>query len=398
VVAVSMNDTGDRRNKMESVYLRLGNDVRQSLHNMMGLLELIGEDRLSDGQREYLLRCRRSADRLLLTVNDVSEIAESQPYVLQMAPLSLRNLVEETADLMSVLARRKGLRLTRTLGEGLPALVMGDRQLLEDLLRRLLENSIRYTNRGGIDLSVGLVDQASEADSGELTAEFTISDTGPGLPAEVLQYLQHPLSDPPLPGLGLMLVRTRLDAIGGSMGVLTSSAAGTAIAMRLPVSAASSVSGQLRNFQLPRMEHDPLNILIVEDSDDSYSLLVAFLQDTPHRIFRAHDGTFAVERVKTHRFDLILMDIMMPAMNGFEATAAIRRWESEEAREALPIILLSAEDPTRQKREGMAAGCSGFLMKPCRKQDVLQLVGGYWNATTVTGPSGIGKEEGVAHY
>jgi len=385
MVAVNMGNASRRQNKLETVYLRLGNDVRQSLHNIMGLLELMAEEPLSECQKEYLLRCRRSADRLLLTANDVSEIAECEPLVLHPGPMSLRAVVEETVELMSVLARRKGLRMTGTVARGLPQLVVGDRQLIEDLLRRLVDNSIKYTGRGGIDLSVKLIDQPGIANpGGDLLTEFTIADTGPGLPPNVFEYLQVPFLDPPLPGLGLMVVRTRLAAIGGSLEVLTSSPAGTAIGLRVPV-AMMQRALSIEAGEAATPEADPLDILVVEDSDDSYSLLVAFLQETPHRIFRAHDGTYAVERVKTHRYDIVLMDIMMPEMDGFEATAAIRRWEEEQSRKPLPIILLSAEDPTRQRRQGLAAGCSGFLMKPCRKQDVCRLLEEFWRKREVAG-------------
>jgi len=114
-----------------------------------------------------------------------------------------------------------------------------------------------------------------------------------------------------------------------------------------------------------------LNILIAEDSDRSYYVLESYLEGEPHRLTRAQDGATAVERFKTGGYDLVLMDVHMPVMDGYAAARAIREWETTDGRARVPIVVLSSDSPETQRENGARVGCSGYITKPASKVAVL---------------------------
>lgn len=354
---------------MEPLLARLANDMRQTLHQVIGLLELTAEEPLSAGQLHNLSRCRASADQLLRTAADVSELASSEPPTPSNAPFSLAGAIGEVVDVMRLLAELKGLKLSCSLNSDFPDDIVADKDVIQDTLRRLLDNSIRFTDRGGIALSVA---------SGTAPEEFLIfevADTGSGMPAELLAAHCEP-EVPISAGLGLPLIRKRLSRSGGRFTIVESNCEGTTVRISMPISGTrtgrAAPAIQLREDLYPPEDPSPLKLLVVEDSDDSFALFQAYVKGHGHRISRALNGALGVEMVKSGDYDLVVMDVHMPLMDGYTATRTIREWETANGRTRLPILLLSAEDVSRQQRMGALVGCSGYIAKPARKNEVLK--------------------------
>ena len=351
---------------MERLLSRLANDMRQTLHHVVGLLELTAEEPLSLAQLQNLSRCRASADQLLRTAADVSELASSEPLPPLTAPFGLACAIAEVIDVMRLLAERKGLELSCSLDSNIPDVVAADKDTIQDILRRLLNNSIRFTEGGSIALSV----KASAVEANSVVLLFEITDTGPGMPAEVLAANCEPEEAPLSAGLGLPMVRRRVSDAGGQFTIVDSTSEGTTVRISMPVCCVPDggviATPQPRDAASSLDASSPLKLLVVEDSDESFALFHAYVNGQGHRLSRAHNGAVGVEMVKSGDYDLIVMDVNMPVMDGYAATRPIREWETASGRTRLPILLLSADDAARQMRLGAPVGCSGYITKPAR--------------------------------
>ncbi len=368
---------------MESLVLKLGAEVRQRMHNVIGLMDLAAGEPFPESRAQHLSRARECADQLVRTVNDLTEL-EHAATVARAAPFVVRDALGEIAELMGELAGQKGLTFDWMVYPGVPLIVSADRDLVQDLLHRLIENAIRFTREGGVRL-LALAPPAEEPPS--LVLEVT--DSGPGIPGEVLSALEWPVCNivaPGLglrpgsglrPGLGLRVVRKRVSDLGGRMSISSSADRGTAIRVSMPVCVAGAALNRDEFVARNRAGYLPLRLLIAEDSDDSFFLFQAYTQEAGHEVTRALNGVEAVEMAQRGEHDLIVMDANMPEMDGYTATRLIREWETAQGRARRPILMVSGDDLEKQRRMGGAAGCSGYLSKPADKEQLLRALAYY---------------------
>jgi CheY-like chemotaxis protein len=356
---------------MESSTLMMGTRVREALHNITGLIELASEGPLSAAQIQYLSRCRESADELARTVNDIAELDRSC-VVSKIVPFATADAVADVAELMKSLANDKALEFDWTTDPAVPTNVFGDRSILQDTLRRLLDNAIRFTQSGSVRLSVTATDLG--ADSALL--RFEISDTGPGFDENLLSN-PEPAGGFRARGLGLQVVRKRLTLLHGEFSLLANSQSGATVCFTMPVLIAGRASASGACYQAGSASGPPMAILIAEDSDKSFRLFQAYTKAEGHLTSRASNGAQAVEMFKSGEYDFIVMDVNMPVMDGYTATRLIREWETAQGRARLPILLFSADDEGRQSHMGATVGCSGYLTKPATKEQVLAALNFY---------------------
>jgi CheY-like chemotaxis protein len=362
---VEESRSGKQRQQMEST-LRLSNKVRETLHQIAGLIELASEEPLSETQSQYLSRCRESADQLVRTANDLAELDRGE-VAATVAPFASASTIGEVAELMGVLAARKGLKFDWSIDRSVPARILADKLLLQDTLRRLLDNAVRFTETGGVRLSVTTTNLTNHS----AVLNFEISDSGPGIDQSILAAIES-TDDLRVQGLGLRIVRKRLAGLRGSFFVPVNSPAGSVVCFAMPVLIAddpkrSPEAGAGRETEgSPRMA-----ILVAEDSDDSFRLFQAYTKAGGYLISRAMNGAEAVEMFQAGEYDFVVMDANMPVMDGYTATRLIRQRETEQGRPRLPIVLFSTDDEKRQMHMGGAAGCSGYLTKPATKAQVL---------------------------
>lgn len=204
-------------------------------------------------------------------------------------------------------------------------------------------------------------------------------DTGPGIASQNAGDLR-PLTGSQAEYLGLQVAKKRLAAVRGSLEVAASNAGGTTLSLRIPVTVASRRATSLPEEASADESSNgsrSLRLLVAEDSDESFAVFRTFVREEGHQITRALNGSQAVDMFKTNDYDLVVMDASMPSMDGYTATRLIREWETEQGRARLPIVLLSAEDATRQTRMGAAVGCSGYLTKPTPKIELLRALRHY---------------------
>ncbi len=356
---------------MEPLFLRLGSEVRQGLHHILGLIEIASEEPLSTSQAHSLDHCREAADQLRRTAEDLTELARGEGFAGVSAAFNPAGAIGEIAGLMGTLAGRKGLSFHWT-AEGLPARVQGDKPLLQDILRRLLDNAIRFTASGTVRLSAA----GSAGPAASMVLTFEISDTGAGIPPEIIEDLDADVIQPRTQGLSLRILHKRVAALNGTISIAPNSPQGTTVRVSLPVALVEADPD--RAFGAANgSSNPPLRLLVAEDNDNSFRLFMSYVKAAGHSVSRVLDGAAAVEMAKHGNYDLIVMDVNMPHLDGYAATRQIREWETEEELERLPILLLSADDSERQVRLGGAAGCSGHLTKPTTKAQVLAALNYY---------------------
>ena len=366
---------------MKSLMGRLGNEVRETIHHVTGLLDLVAEEPVSEGQLRYLERCRETVDRLLRAANDLAELERSEEVSVTSSPFNVVSAAGEIAELMGALATRKGLTFDYAVDGTIPACVIGDRKLLQDILRRVLDRAVRFTETGGIRLFV----TSAEHGPGAVTVTFDIADTGPGIDDEALfSNLDSILSGIRLDGIGLMIVRDALAHLGGEMSVISNSDSGTTLRITMP-----AAIGAIDSTHMPvnrpgnTIASSQLKLLVAEDSEDSYLLFQSFVRAEGCQMTRAFNGAEAVQMAKSGVHNFIVMDVHMPLMDGYTATRLIREWETEQGRARLPILLISADDLATQTRIGASVGCSGYLPKPTTKAQVLTALSFYANPVGV---------------
>lgn len=367
---------------MKQLVAKLENDSRNELHSVMGMLELIAEGPLTELQYDYLRTCRSGADRVLRTVQSVCEFLTPENETAQVCHFDLREAVTNVTSVMESLAQHKGLRFTCDTRLGAPRWVAGDRDRIQDVLFRLLDNAIRFTNQGQVQL---IVTEAPEEASGDIDIQFDVCDTGPGISADIVAGIVRPSPEnPPWHGLGLPIARKLVQAMGGELSIGSREGGGCSASFSLLLRAAPATP---RESEPDRVDWGsrvaaPLHILVAEDSDDSYYVLESYLGEQHYHFTRAVDGRSALELFKRGQFDLVLMDVHMPGLDGYSATRAIREWETAAARTRIPIVILSSDPPRTQRRHGAKAGCSGYLSKPVSKADLLQVLTRYAGTAT----------------
>jgi CheY-like chemotaxis protein len=280
-------------------------------------------------------------------------------------------MVDEVAQVMQLIAGRKGLEFHLSVDPSVPDFVFAERDTIQDMLRRLLDNSIRFTTRGAVSLTATA---ARLKESESVLLSFEVRDTGPGIPAALLDEFHGPAGSIRT-GLGLSIVQKRLADMHGELTAGSSPSEGAAVRIALPVQVAPSAPvAERRDCHIPARPDAtaPLKLLVAEDSNDSFDLFELYVQPDGHRVSRAFNGMEALEMAKANEYDLIVMDIDMPVMDGYTATRMIREWETEQRRTRIPILMLSAESAARQRRVGASAGCSGYLTKPVPRDEVLR--------------------------
>jgi len=357
--------------KEVQIIAKLENEVRNGLHSVMGTLELIGQGPLTPAQSDYLRACKASTDHLLRSVQNVSIFCSSETEDARVSLFSLHEAMSDLMNLMEPLARRKGLALSCEIRPGVPNRLLGDRDRLQDILIRLLDNAIRFTGQGKIQLILAEVPQNSP----EHQIQFQICDTGPGIPADVINRLSNALSEHSLAeGLGLPIVRKLVLNMAGDLSIDSENGVGSRVTVSLAFQPATDDSIKA---VVPSGATVPLNILVAEDSDDSFYLLEYYLRQREHHLTRAVNGARAVELFKTGNYNLVLMDIHMPDMDGYSAARAIRMWETGLARARVPIIVLSSDSSATQLQNGAKVGCSGYLTKPVSRGALISVLDRY---------------------
>lgn len=343
----------------------MSHEVRTPLNGILGMGDLILGTSLTPEQRRFTETIRRSGEALLAVVNDVLDLSkiEAGRMEVQAAPFDPRALVEELAGVFAAEAKRKGLQFSLAPVVGLPTGVSGDEFRLRQVLSNVLANAVKFTEAGQVSFGV----EAEPADGGDVRLSFWVADTGIGIDESRLESIFDSFiqGDGSISrrfggtGLGLTISRRFLDLMGGTITVQSEAGRGSTFRIRLtlpravvtvtaPPATAPDIGG--------------LRVLVAEDNPVNQEYVCTLLRRQGVVVTAVGDGYAAVEAWSSGRFDVILMDCQMPGMDGFAATAELRRREGAGPR--TPIVALTAHALQGYADHCRAQGMDDYLSKP----------------------------------
>jgi two-component system, sensor histidine kinase len=346
----------------------MSHELRTPFQGLLGMLQLLDSEALTTSQHRQLRVARESGGHLLDILNDVLDAArlEAGTLRLQEDPVSPQALAADVQALMTPPAQAKGLTLDTQVDPALPARVLLDGTRVRQVLFNLLSNAIKFTERGSVGMAL------RERD-GRLC--ITVTDTGIGMDAATQSRLFQRFSQGDDStsrrhggaGLGLEISRSLAHLMGGDIEVQSTPGQGSRFELQLPLraAAATALARPAGPAELPRMSPGALRslrLLVAEDNEVNCEVLAAMITHLGHEAQFAHDGRAAVLALQHGDFDLVLMDLHMPELDGLAATRAIRALPGDKA--LLPIIALTADAYAETRVRCFDAGMSGFLSKP----------------------------------
>ncbi|MBF0272390.1 MAG: response regulator [Magnetococcales bacterium] len=356
----------------------ISHEIRTPMNVMLGMAEMLMETDLSIQQLQYAQTAHHSGKALLGVINDVLDFSqiEAGRLTLNNIPFSPRQLLEETVRLLRQLTEEKGLTLHERISAAIPEVVQGDPERLRQILTNLLGNAIKFTSQGGIEVSLTMSPDSLDK------ALFMVSDSGIGISQEQMDHIfeQFTQADGGITrryggtGLGLSISRRLVEMMGGRLWVESRLGVGSTFCFTLPTRQARSPINpdQLEPSPAPEQTESPdLRILLAEDVEENRILFEAYLMNNACQLVMVEDGLEAVEQFKNATFDVVIMDVQMPRMDGYTAIQHIRQWEREQALPTTPIIVLTAHAMGKENEQCRQAGASLYLSKPIGKKGLL---------------------------
>ena len=358
----------------------LSHEIRTPMNGILGLTRLLLGTKLSATQRDYAETVNHSAEALLAIVNDVLDLAKIEAGRLEMEKVAFspRQLVEGVRALLLERALEKQLTLTAEFGEGLPERLLGDPMRLRQVLINLVANAIKFTEAGGVTVHVN-----TESGPDGLRFGAVISDTGIGISEEARGRLfdAYSQADPSIQrryggtGLGLAICRQLVSAMGGDIGYRSIAGRGSDFwfTARVEACAEAPPPPALVVPPPPPLPARSLSVLVAEDLAVNQKVVTAFLEQQGHRVTVVPDGLSAVRKVAGGGFDLVLMDLQMPGLDGCEAARRIRALPRSELARTPIIATTGAVSPTDVAR-CRDAGMNGMLAKPLTPESLAQKI------------------------
>jgi signal transduction histidine kinase/ligand-binding sensor domain-containing protein/ActR/RegA family two-component response regulator len=358
----------EQANAAKSLFLaNVSHEIRTPLNAVVGLAEALNETRLDPSQRDYVRGLHAAGETLAELITDILDLAKIEAGRMELTGESfdLAELLEATMRMVRVRADEKGLAVVCDVAPDVPRTVRGDRRALSRVLLNLLANAVKFTSAG----SVSLFARRSPKDG---TLVFVVRDTGIGIPQESQAGIfdNFTQADASIStrfggtGLGLAIARQFVALMGGTIWVESEPGSGSSFAFTAVLPAADAAAARVDEAA---RDSRPLRILLVDDAATNRMVLLAFFEHSPHRIEIAESAAAAIEMVSQREYDLVLMDVNMPGMDGHEATRRIRAWEAEHGRPRVPIIALTAHAFAHDIENSLRAGCDAHLTKPVRK-------------------------------
>lgn len=359
----------------------LAHDIRTPLTGIVAMSELLFASDLPEREQRWAQAIKDAANHLaqLTTLVVDAARAEATGLVLRHEPFALKSLVTSIADSLAARASGKSLKPGIVIPRDLPERAIGDAVRLRSALENLIDNAVKFTERGTVELKVSV----AKAAGGAVRLTFAVTDSGIGIVASDLKKLFRPFSQANDDvsrryggaGLGLVFVKRIATAMGGTLDVKSAPGRGSTFTLTVPVQAEAAAPRKGAKTRGKSPEPVGLRVLCVEDNPYGRVVLNAVLTELGHRITFAGTGEQAVELVKQGGYDAVLMDLVLPGIDGLEASRRIRALSPPEGR--IPIVGLSGKTDSNDAEAATAAGMNGYLRKPASPAELHEMLGGF---------------------
>ncbi len=372
--------------KSNSVLLsNMGHDIRVPMNGVLGMIDLLNQTELTVEQKEYVHVISNSADNLMTIMDDILDFSKIQigAVELENKTINLRKSIQEIVSLLEMKTKGKGIYLQYSVSESVPEYINVDPVRLKQILINLINNAIKYTKEGGIKINIELIEQNNNS----VKLKFSIIDTGIGIPennkekiknAFQINEIQTHFSEGGI-GLGLAISKKLIELFKGEIGFDSIYGKGSSFWFYISLEKSDSINPetiQEHSSKRPSLFRQ-LNILLVEDNHLNQKFATAALQKAGHIVDIAENGKIALDKYHKNKYDIILMDIQMPIMDGIEATLKIREWEklnNINPADHIKIVAITAYAMEKDRERCLASGMDQFLSKPFRHNELIKII------------------------
>lgn len=364
--------------KVRSQFLaNMSHEIRTPINGIMGLTKLLQKTSLAGKQAEYLNAIDTSSNMLLLIINDILDISkiEAGKMIIEQHDFKLHDLIYSIIDVFEIRAKEKKIDLKCNLDDDLPKIIIGDPLRLNQILYNLLGNAIKFTSKGVVTLTVKVnPDNTNDFESSLL---FQVSDTGIGIPKEKHQQIFSEFTQANGnttrvfggTGLGLSIVKSLTTLQGGTLGVESEEDKGATFWVALVYENGSIKNLQDQPLSKNNFDIDGIRILLVEDNPVNQLVACDLLNEEGANVRIVENGKLALEAYRNDDFDIILMDMQMPVMDGYEAIKLIRS-DFPNSKKSIPIIALTAHAVEGEQEKCLYSGANDYITKPFQPNEL----------------------------